>query len=398
MKTKHTIIILCSLLTGNASAQQPATNNDIEAVMASVEANNTLLKAARSGNAATIAEMKAENTVGETSVEYSPFFRKGVGGVISSELIVSQEFDFPTMYRARGKSVSLQQNALDHEYAVLRRDILLEAQRLYYDLLMVTGKRCILNERLSAADSLLAVCEKRMKVGDANALEYNKVSIDRMTVMTEAAANDGETEKTKSALERLGLASEVLQKLTASLQDCSYWDGSPQPSACSLQDKGADVSSAEATLQLAEHDVRISQMGWLPKLTVGYRRNTEYKESAINGFLVGVSLPLFSNSKKVSAARMRKNAAEQQLESTRYQTESRRCSLQAEASSLQKQLAVYDVALMRRTLTTLLQAVNAGELAITEYYSEADNIYSKLQDRLTIENSYNKIIAELSTF
>lgn len=362
-----------------------------------MEANNTLLKAARSGNAAIIAETKAENTVGETSVEYSPFFRKGAGGVVSSELIVSQEFDFPTIYRARGKSVSLRQNALDHEYAVLRRDVLLETQKLYYDLLMVTGKRRILNERLSAADSLLSICEKRMKAGEATILEYNKVSIDRMTVMAETAANDGETERIRLEMERLGLAPEVLKKLSIS-QDRSYWDDIPQPAPYDLQDKGADISCAEATLQLAEQDVRISQMEWLPKLTVGYRRNTEYEEPAVNGFMIGVSMPLFSNSKKVSAARMRKNAAEQQLESTRYQAENRRRSLQAEASSLQKQLAVYDVPLLHRTLTTLLQAVNAGEVTIAAYYNEADNVYSKLQDRLTIENNYNKIIAELSIY
>lgn len=397
MRTKLHIIILCSLFTGNACAQQAAAQNDIEAIIASVEANNTLLKAAGSGNAATIAEIKAENTVGETSVEYSPFFRKGAGGIVSSELIVSQEFDFPTIYRARGKSVSLRQNALDHEYAVLRRDILLETQKLYYDLLTATGKRCILNERLSAADSLLSICEKRMKAGDATMLEYNKVSIDRMTVMAEAVANDGETERIRLELERLGLAPEVLKKLRIS-QNCSYWDDIPQPTPYDLEDKGADISCAEATLQLAEQDVKISQMEWLPKLTVGYRRNTEYEESAVNGFLIGVSMPLFSNSKKVNAARMRKNAAEQQLESKRHQTENRRRSLQAEASNLRKQLAMYDVSLMRRTLTTLLHAVNAGELTIAAYYNEADNVYSKLQDRLTIENNYNKIIAELSAY
>ncbi len=397
MRTRLHIIILCSLLAGNVCAQQATTQSDIEAIIASVEANNTLLKAARSGNAAIIAETKAENTVGETSVEYSPFFRKGAGGVVSSELIVSQEFDFPTIYRARGKSVSLRQNALDHEYAVLRRDVLLETQKLYYDLLMVTGKRRILNERLSAADSLLSICEKRMKAGEATILEYNKVSIDRMTVMAETAANDGETERIRLEMERLGLAPEVLKKLSIS-QDRSYWDDIPQPAPYDLQDKGADISCAEATLQLAEQDVRISQMEWLPKLTVGYRRNTEYEEPAVNGFMIGVSMPLFSNSKKVSAARMRKNAAEQQLESTRYQAENRRRSLQAEASSLEKQLAVYDVPIVHRPLTTHLQAVNAGEVTIAAYYNEADNVYSKLQDRLRIENNYNKIIAELSIY
>ena len=37
----------------------------------------------------------------ELSVEYSPFFAKGIDGMASSELVVTQGFDFPTLHAAR---------------------------------------------------------------------------------------------------------------------------------------------------------------------------------------------------------------------------------------------------------------------------------------------------------
>lgn len=398
MKRTTSSIILCSLFAGSALAQPTAVTAGIEAVMASVEANNKQLKAVRGDNAAAMAEMKAENAVGETSVEYSPFFRKGAGGVASSELTVSQEFDFPTMYGARRKSVSLRQNVLDHEYAVLRRDIMLETQKLCYDLSASISKRCLLDERLSAADSLLAICRKRTASGDANMLEQNRVSMNRMDVMTEIVRNDGDIEKIKSELERLGVTPEALVPLADSLRSCSCWDSYRPPLPAVPYDREAEVSCAEAALQMAEHDVRVSRMGWLPRISVGYRRNMEYEETALNGFIVGLSLPLFSNTKKVSAARMRKNATEGQLEDTRYRVESRRRALRLEAANLQKQLATYDVALMKQTLHALSRAIDAGELTVMEYYIEADKIYAILQERLAVENDYNKTIAELSAY
>ena len=68
---------------------------DIDPVLQEIERNNLELKALRSENRASVLDMKGENSLEAPSVEYSPFFRNGVSGVASSELVVSQEFDFP---------------------------------------------------------------------------------------------------------------------------------------------------------------------------------------------------------------------------------------------------------------------------------------------------------------
>ena len=113
---------LAALIVISAATARAQTMGD---VLRSVESNNMELKALQKGNEAADLETRSENTLEALSVEYSPFFDKGVKGVASSEMVVSQGFDFPTLYGARKKEGRLQREARDAEYMTARRDVLL---------------------------------------------------------------------------------------------------------------------------------------------------------------------------------------------------------------------------------------------------------------------------------
>lgn len=98
--------------------------------------------------------LKAENSLDYPSIEYSPFFRRGASGVASSEMVVSQEFDFPTLYAARGKSGKLQRNVLDKGLDSSRRDILLNAKLTCLELIYLDRQKEILAEREAVAVEL----------------------------------------------------------------------------------------------------------------------------------------------------------------------------------------------------------------------------------------------------
>ena len=76
----------------------PAFGRDMGDVLKEIEKGNLELQTKKLANSATVYDLAAENMPDAPSVEYSPFFHKGVSGVSSSELVVSQEFDFPTLY------------------------------------------------------------------------------------------------------------------------------------------------------------------------------------------------------------------------------------------------------------------------------------------------------------
>ena len=62
---------------------------------------------------------------------------------------------------------------------------------------------------------------------------------------------------------------------------------------------------------------------------------------------------------------------------------------------LQESLKIYDVSLMEETLEMLRKAVEVGQLSVIEYYTEADSVYSKLLSLSEMENTYQKLIADI---
>ena len=342
----------------------------------------------RQSNEATIMEQHSDNTVlGATSVEYSPFFRKGTNGISSSELVVSQEFKFPSIYTAQRKATDLMQDVLNRECDLALRNIMLEAQNLCFDLQTALQSATLINDRMAATDSLLSICHKQMLRGNATIMELNRIRLDSMNIQSDIARNVGETAQLKIALQKLG-ASEA--SLNTPPSDTNIKADIAVPTSAALQ-------LANATLKQAEQEVKLSKQSMMPTLTLGYRRNTEYRENASNGPLIGVSMPLFSNSRKTKAARLKQSAAELEVENIQYQLDTQRKALQAEATNLKQQLDTYDTALMQQTLATLMKAVSAGELSIADYYVESTKIYSILQEKLTAENRLNKVQAELKS-
>ena len=94
----------------------PMQAQTIDDVLRQVEQNNKELQAQTHATLASKLEVQAENNLEDPSVEYSPFYTRGITGMSSSELVVTQGFDFPTLYGARRKSGKVKQEALDRRY------------------------------------------------------------------------------------------------------------------------------------------------------------------------------------------------------------------------------------------------------------------------------------------
>ncbi len=366
---------------------------DIDPVLQEIERNNLELKALRSENRASVLDMKGENSLEAPSVEYSPFFRNGVSGVASSELVVSQEFDFPTMYAARNKSVKLQQEALDYEYQAARRNVLLTAKQKCFDLVMLDHMRGVLDERMANADELLVMYEKKFAEGGATSIELNRIKMERMDLQAELLQNETLRKKTVQELSLLN------GEQPLSVGSLYYPEIKAVESIEALRkeivDNDAGVHAAEASVALSQQEIRVNKQGWIPKLSVGYRRNTDMSEAS-NGFLVGASFPIFSNRNKVKASRAKHVAAQLNLDNTRLQVESEAEQQLQELQRLHKAIGIYDLDLLRQSLLLLKKAVMAGSMSLVDYYTEADRIYQKWQTYLTLENQYHNLWATLN--
>lgn len=375
------ITIAALLVAGVASSQS------LSSILQAVEAGNTRLAALRSDNNATMAQLDSETSVmGPTSVEYSPFFGGGATGLASSELIVSQEFEFPTLGSMRKQSNAAQGHVLDLQYQQERRDILLEAKKLCYDISSAVQTRNLLQRRLLTADSLLMAYETSMKHGNATIIDVNRIKMDRMSVNTQLVQAQGNITTLLAQLQSLngGKPIEGGDNLVLDNEPIAINAGT-----------SIEESIAQASLNASAHEIRLAQKSWLPSLTVGYRRNTELKE-ATNGFVVGVSMPLFTNGGKVKAARARQQAIQAQITDAAARENSRQQALVTEAMQLQASMKAYDMGLMNETLALIGKAIAAGALTIPEYYNQTDRIYNAMQELIDLNNRYNRAACDLN--
>lgn len=368
-----------------------AKAQDINSVLKSVEQNNMELKALLKGNEAADIENKSQNTLEDLSIEYSPFFQSETSGIASSELVITQGFDFPTLYGARKKAGQLQRNVLDMQYQTARRDILVNAKKLCLDIINYNKQKQLLHERRKNADELLAMFELKFKNGDATSLELNKIKLDRMNLETELVQADTKHANAMQQLQALNGGQPIEVNMTEYPQ-------APADDEVTMYEKAVatdwTVRTAQASVLAAEQNVKVNKQSWIPKFEIGYRRNTE-GDNASNGFLIGGSIPLFSSKNKVKIAKARQTEAVMQHANARINAENSARTMINQMKQLKASADAYDVPLMRQTLKLLRTAVENGEISVTEYYLEADNIYKNMITYMDIERQYQDALTEI---
>uniref|UniRef100_UPI004027EBA3 TolC family protein n=1 Tax=Prevotella sp. TaxID=59823 RepID=UPI004027EBA3 len=369
-----------------------ALADNIGDVLKQVASNNLTLQALAHDNQADVLDIKASNSIGGPSVEYSPFFTKGYSGVAESELVVSQEIDFPTKYAARNKQAKMQNIVGEQLLIKQRRDILLQAQLLCIDLIRLNQTLSMLHERLANSETLLQMYQKRMDAGDANALELNKVKLDCMEVRTLVNEAQGERTSLLQQLRQLngGKPIDVIDTVLPEYPQITNFESYRALALAS----DADVAVAQTALRAADMNLKLQKNEWLPNISFGYRRNTEHGEG-INGFLVGVSFPLYSNSNNVKAARQRRESAELQVMQAQNEAEVTLRTNYEQLQGLQQVIDHSDVKLLQESLTLFAKALQQGEITALVYYVEINSIYEKLQRHIDLHCQSVKLLAEL---
>jgi outer membrane protein TolC len=335
---------------------------------------------------------KSSNNLGETSVQYSPFYANGVSGVASSELVVSQNFDFPTLYVARNKANKIKCEELGLQYNLAKRDVLFAARTICLDIIHLRKQQMLLDKRTAIADSLTHLFQTKYDKGETTVIELNKVKMERMELTAE-------NEELQAALKTAQTQLTAMNGNQPIDFNCTEYPELPLlPDDAALAEQyladNKEILAAEAQAKATQQNISVSKQNSLPKLTLGYRRNTNL-DDAVNGFLVGASIPLFSNRHKTQEAKAMHENQMQQLEDTRIQNASAAQSIIAELRHTELGMKAYDTNLMESTLHLLGKAVTAGEISAIDYFREADAIKVSMTKYLELENTYHKTISRI---
>ncbi len=366
--------------------------NAIQQVLQQIEQNNKELQANMQLNNAQKQANKSENNLSDPEVVYTQTFGPTQETGSNTELNVVQGFDFPTLYGSRHKLNKLKASALDMQYAATRRDVLLQAQNLCLDLIRLNQEKELLEKRLNNARTLTSVFEKRLQTGDANVLETNKIRLELMKIEADVAANES-------------ARTNALQSLTAlngnqpiNFQETTYTTVAQLPALSELKQEvlaaNLELQGLESELRVTEQQITVDKSGWLPKLQAGYRRNTDPGQK-FNGFIVGGSIPLFSNHHKVKAAKAQALSATLQKENATSQAEATLNALYHEVTKIEATLKAYDLEVVKQNVELLDEALESREISLTDYFTEMNNNIQIWQDYLQWENQYHRLRAEI---
>ncbi len=382
------VILLC---VGSLSAT--AQNTSIDQVLRSIEANNKELQANKQLTASQKLEARTANNLSDPTLSYSHLWGADNKDETIGELIVSQSFDFPSLYAGRGKLNRLRGQAFDGQSAALRQSLLLQAKEACLDLVMLRQQKQILDERLRNAEELSRLYRKRLDTGDANILATNQINLELLNVRTEAVLNETALKNKLQELQALN------GNIPVVFEDTEYPDAALPADYEALK---AEFQASDAMLQAltsesaaAHKQVSVSQQGWLPRLELGYRRNTE-SGAPFNGVIVGFSIPLFENRSKVKVARAQALNVDLQKENAVTQVESEWSQLYNEAQSLRTSMGAYEETFRtQQDLPLLKQALTGGQISMIEYFVEVSVVYQSKQNYLQLQNQYQKVMARI---
>ena len=390
MKT-YKLYILGLMLLGSLTTR---AQSSIDQVLRSIETNNKSLQANTKMTDAQKLEAQTEKFLANPSVEWEQMWGNRNNPGSEYTLTVKQSLDFPTTYSNKNKLANLKANTIVFQSAAYRQQLLLNAKQTCIEIIYLRKQKSLLDERLANAETMFALYKKRFESGDANQLELNKIQLELLNAQNQSRLNKAALTAAEEQLRNFNGGNPITFDAT------DYPAGEELINFDQLQaafmDADPNLKSLTGNQEIANREVKLSRSLTLPKFDVGYKRNAASDHVASNGFMVGVSIPLFENKNTVKKAKAQAEFATASLEDNRLNLKTNLQQLYQQAEALQISRADYAKVLeQQRNIELLNKALNAGQLSVIDYFTELSTIYDSHQSYLDVEKEYHSILAQL---
>ena len=390
MKT-YKLYILGLMLLGSLTTR---AQSSIDQVLRSIETNNKSLQANTKMTDAQKLEAQTGKFLANPSVEWEQMWGNRNNPGSEYTLTVKQSLDFPTTYSNKNKLANLKANTIGFQSAAYRQQLLLNAKQTCIEIIYLRKQKSLLDERLANAETMFALYKKRFESGDANQLELNKIQLELLNAQNQSRLNKAALTAAEEQLRNFNGGNPITFDAT------DYPAGEELINFDQLQaafmDADPNLKSLTGNQEIANREVKLSRSLTLPKFDVGYKRNAAKDHVASNGFMVGVSIPLFENKNTVKKAKAQAEFATASLEDNRLNLKTNLQQLYQQAEALQISRADYAKVLeQQRNIELLNKALNAGQLSVIDYFTELSTIYDSHQSYLDVEKEYHSILAQL---
>lgn len=370
--------------------------NNIDYVLQQIKLNNTQLKALNAEIEAQTADIKSSNNLSDPTIDGAYLF--GVGSIGDKwELGVSQEFDWPGIYSARGKVNKARIEALAQSYAQKQIQIFSEARNICLEIICLNRRIKFENNILANLDSLYDKSLKGLEYGEISILDTNKLKIERLGVTQSIAGNKALLQTKIKQLE--GLNGNIPLNDVASLSDY------PEQQLHSLDEYLSQMKASDPQLrqisseiEASNKQVSVTRMQNLPKFSLGYRHVNEIGDH-FNGVGVGLSIPVFENRGKNKAAKAQAIASQLSFDDVISTRTAEITASHQKAVVVRQQLDGYRDALLKcNNIEILDKALYGGQISLINYLLELRYFIEAQNDLIDLEFEYNTLITDLNKY
>ena len=368
----------------------------IDNVLKNIESNNKTLKASQQLNESQKLEAKVGNYLPNPTVELNQLWTDKNTGNNVNEFAVVQSFDFPTVYFNKKKLTKTKANASDYLYATTRQQILLKAQLVCHEIIYLRQQQHLLNNRQKNAALLAALYKQRYDNGDANQLEYNKIVLEKINADNASRRNQAALKAQLEQLQALNGGVEI------NFSDTRFSNLPTLPTFAELENEyinnDPNLKNLSTTAESAQQSIKVSRSLSLPKFDIGYRHNGGSGEK-MNGFRIGMSIPLWENRNTVKQAKAQAEYTAFNFEDNKQIVKATLQDLYLQAEALYVSCSEYAQTLsLQRNENILNKALEAGQISMIEYFVEIALLYDSIQNYLDVEKEYHNIVAQLMQY
>ena len=308
---------------------------------------------------------------------------------------VSQSFDWPGAYGKRIRTAESRRQAWTYRYAAEELSLRTSAKEAFAMGVYARRRLDLLQRVYENMDSLRNYITTGYRDGQLTILDVKKIQLELYGLRARIADVSQESMQAGAELAALNDGNALDADFGAYPAEPMYDLSRYLEYASSAN---PDVTAAEATAKSARLEADAVAASRMPGFTVGYRHAFE-EEQHFNGFAIGVSLPVYSRSRAVKAAKLRATASGFD-------------AAEASASARSAVTAAYSVAEKRRNALSelndvtldesyprlLLMAYKGGQINVITYLQELNYYLSAREARLDAEYQLRLALITLNKY
>jgi len=293
---KHIVSAICGCLFFVNGFSQ---DKNIEELLNEIEQNNTELNGYQSFIESQQLTNRSNNNLPDPQLSgfYLPFGDNTTGDY--TEYQISQSFEFPTVYGARGKWNESKWQQLVSAYSTKRQEVLLKAKGILLELAFLQKRKAIETERKTQSKQVFDQIQELFDKEQVGILDLNKAKIAWIQEQFVVEQIESDIQIQLSKLKTLnggkpidGFSTQIVLPTEIGTVE-NLWQEKLTNDPRLLELKANETASLQK--------VALEKNKVLPNLALGYNYQG-FSGNNNSGFYGGVSIPLWNSKNKVKAA------------------------------------------------------------------------------------------------